>query len=361
MKTKNPEKPQFLRFQCLIILLTLLLSCASTKAYGLSGNLDLFFDSNSSVLHNNSIEQLKSFAELMKDDPTINVVIEGYGDDDTSIEHNLVLAERRAKTTIDYLAGLGIAPARLKTVSEGDIQQQANNQAAKNRGARLVIEGREKSMYPKRVFSWQNLYLLNDENYGYATYSYVLTGKSSVNQVEKTRYIKLIEAVKGQSSSDQLIKSSQRGFYNLFLIPSVKKPNTAHSEPDYRLSKKLLDNISIKATKHLFNQSGPYIITLYKPVGEGNPETIADILYTDLTKVHPAAFPEFVRAYKSHISSEQIQGIERLKSFRANLLNLMLITEECTGFAKVAYAELQSSFSQAGQGKSGMQQSHATP
>jgi hypothetical protein len=77
--------------------------------------------------------------------------------------------------------------------------------------------------------------------------------------------------------------------------------------------------------------------------------------------VHPAAFPEVVRAYKSHVSSEQIHGIEKLASLRADLLNLMLITEECTGFAKVAYADLQSSFSQAGQGKSGMQQSHEAP
>ena len=353
MKRKNPEKPQFLRFRCLIILFTLLLSCTSTKAYGISGNLDLFFDSNSSVLLNNSTGKLKSFAELMKADPTINVVIEGYGDDDTSFEHNLVLAERRAKTTIDYLTGLGIAPARLKTVSEGEIQQQANNQTAtplaQNRGVQLVIEGMEKGMPPKRVSSWQNLYLLNDEHYGYATYSYVLTGKSSVNQAEKTRYIKLLEAVKGQSTPDQLIKSSQRGFYNLILIPSVKKPNTAHSEPDYRLSKKLLDNIniSIKEPKHLLNHIGPYIITLFKPIGEGNPDTITDILYTDLTTVHQAAFPEFVRVYKSHITSEQIQGIEKLKSFRAYLadaLNLMLISEEYVRLAKVANADLQRSF-----------------
>jgi hypothetical protein len=365
MKTKNPEKPQCLLFPCLIILLTLFLCYAPTKVYGLSGNLDLFFDSNTSDLSKNSIEQLKSFAEWMKAHPTITVVIEGYSDENESFECNLALAERRAKSTIDYLITLGIAPARLKTFSDGEVKQHANSQKAsplaQNKGARLVAESREKSISPKRVFSWQYLYLLNEEKYGYATYSYVLTGRSAITQDENMRYLKLIDAVKGQSTPDKLIKSSSRGFYNLFLIPSAKKTTAANAEPNYGLSKQLLDNISIKLPKAVFNQGGPYIITLYKPVGEGDPNTIADILYADLTKVHPAAFPEVVRAYKSHISSEQIQGIERLKSFRADLLNLMLITEECTGFAKVAYAELQSSFSQAGQGKSGMQQSHEAP
>ena len=185
---------------------------------------------------------------------------------------------------------------------------------------------------------------MNGEKSGYATYSYVLTGRSAITQHEKLRYLRLIDAVKGRSTPDKLIKSSSRGFYNLFLIPSEKKPNTANEEPDYERSKKFLDNISIKLPEALFNHGGPYIITLYKPVGEGNPDTIADILYADLTKVHPAAFPEVVRAYKSHVSSEQIHGIEKLKSLRANLLNLMLITEECIGFAKVAYTDFLSSW-----------------
>ncbi len=365
MKTKKPEKSQCLLFPCLIILLTLLLGYAPTKVYGLSGNLDLFFDSNTSDLSQNSVEQLKSFAEGMRAHPAITVVIEGYSDEDESLEYNLALAERRAKSTTEYLVTLGIAPARLKTISDGEVKQHANsekaNPLAQNRGARLVVEGWEKSMFPKRVFSWQYLYSLNDEKYGYATYSYVLTGRSAITQNEEMRYLKLLDAVKGQSTPDKLIKSSLRGFYNLFLIPSVKKQTTANPEPDYGLSKQLLDNISIKLPKALFNQGGPYIITLYKPVGEGDPDVIANILYADLTKVHPAAFPEVVRAYKSHVSSEEIHGIEKLKSLRANILNLMLITEECIGFAKVAYAELQSSFSQAGQGKSGTQQRNEAP
>jgi hypothetical protein len=328
----------------------------SEKVYGRSGNLDLFFDSNTSNLSRNSVEQLKSFAEWMKANPTINVVIEGYSDEDESFEHNLALAERRAKTTIDYLISLGIAPARLKTFSDGEVKQHANDQntspLAQKKGVHVTVDGRAKSMSPKRVFSWQSLYLLNDEKYGYATYSYVLTGRSAINQDEKTRYLKLIDAVTGRSTPDKLIKSSLRGYYNLFLIPSVKNPNTANDEPDYRLSKQLLDIISIKLSKAFLNQ-GPYIITLYKPVAEGNPDTIADILYADLTKVHPAAFPEVVRAYQSHVSSKQIHGIEKLKSFRLDILNLMLITEESIGFVKVAYADLQRYFSQVGQDKIG--------
>ena len=199
-----------------------------------------------------------------------------------------------------------------------------------------------KGLPAKKAFSWIDLYSLNDEKPGYATYSYVLTGRSAKNPDLPSRYLQLIDAVKGQNTPDSLVPSALRRFYNLFLIPSVKKPYPAKNELNYGLSKLLLSNISIKLSEALLD--GPYIITLYKPVGEGNPDAIADIFYVDLTRVHTAAFPLFVRVYKSHVSSEKMHGIEKLFSLKAELLNLMLITEECTGFAKVAYAELQRSF-----------------
>jgi len=374
MKTKNLENMQLLRFSYSIILLTLFLGCTPTKIYGnelqktpsvtqsndIFVRSNLFFDINTSVLSKNSVEQLKHIAIWMKAHPTTTVVIEGYGDNNKSFEHNLALAEQRAKTTADYLIRLEIAPSRLKTVSDGE-KKPENEHLTQNRGVQLVAEGMEKSISPRRVFSWQKLYALNDEKYGYATYSYILTGQSTANQNNKTRYLKLIEAVTGRSKPDQLIKSSLRGYYNLFIIPSVKEKHTGNDKPNYSLSRQLLDNISIKTPQHLFNQSGPYIITLYKPIGEGDPNTITDILYVDLTNVEMAAFPEFVRSYKSHIANQQIQGIEKLNSLRANLLNLMLVTEECIGFAKIAYADLQRSFLKNEQDKSQTQKLHATP
>jgi peptidoglycan-associated lipoprotein len=404
MKTKNPEPMQLLLFPCLIILLTLLSSCAQTKVSGsgvtgikemdpqktqvvdqskdLSGIGDLFFDFKTSVLPLNTVEQLKSIAKWMLANPSANLVIEGYGDENESSEDNLALAECRAESAKDSLIYLGIASSRLKTVNRGeekpfsigrteDSVAQKRMMLVEGMGGggsmppkhvlvNFFVEGRGRSMPPKHVFSWQDLCSLNGEKSGYATYSYVLTGRSATNSDASVRYLKLIDAVKGQSTPDSLISAKLRSSYNLFLIPSKKDQNTANCKPDYEVSKQLLDAISIKLSKALLNQ-GPYIITLYKPVGEGNPDAIADLLYVDLTRVRPAAFPEFVRVYKNHVSREQIHGIEKLDSLRAELLNLMLITEECIGFAKVAYAELQRSFSQAGQGKSSTQQSHEVP
>ena len=325
---------------------------------------DLFFDFNTSVLRMDTIEQLKSIAKWMQANPTTNLVIKGYCDEKESSENNLALAERRANSAKDYLVNLGIAPSRLKTVSFGEEKPFAGGHTEKSgtqtRGAHVALESRKKSMPTKKVFSWQYLYSLNGEKPGYATYSYVLTGRSVITSEAPTRYLELIKAVKEQSTPDSLIPSTLRGSYNLFLIPSVINPHTSDDEPNYGVSKRLLDNISIKLSKALLHQ-GPYIITLYKPVGAGNPDAIADILYVDLTGVQPAAFPEFVRVYKNHVSNEQIHGIQKLASLRAKLLNLLLITEECIGFAKVAYAELQRSFSQAEHGKSGMQQTREAP
>lgn len=314
-----------------------------------SGTDDLYFDFKTSLLRPNTAEQLKSIAKWMLANPSATLVIEGYGDENESSEYNLALADSRAMSAKDYLVNLGIAPSRLKTVSFGEEKPFAPGSGAQTRGAHVAVEDMGKGLPARTAFSWVDLYSLNDEKPGYATYSYVLTGQSAKNPDLPSRYLKLIEAVKGQNTPDSLVPSTRRRFYNLFLIPSGKKPYPADNEPNYGLSKLLLDNISIKLSKALLD--GPYIITLYKPVGEGNPNAIADIFYVDLTRVHPAVFPLFVRVYKSHVSSEEIHGIEKLFSLKAELLNLMLITEECTGFAKVAYAELQRSFSQAGRVK----------
>jgi len=380
MKTKNPETTQLLLFPCLMILLALFLIYGPTRVSGaglteikemdpqktqvvdqskdLFGIGDLSFDFNTSVLRMDTVEQLKSIAQWMLANPSSNLVIEGYCNEKESSEDNLALAERRANSTRDYLVNLGIAPSRLKTISYGEEKPLVNGHSEKSvaqtRGAHVALESREKSIPTKKVFSWQYLYSLNGEKPGYATYSYVLTGRSVITSESPKRYIELIKAVKEQSTPNSLIPSTLRGSYNLFLIPSVINPHTSDDEPNYGVSKRLLDNISIKLSKALLNQ-GPYIITLYKPVSAGNPNAIADILYVDLTEVRPAAFPEFVRIYKNQVSNEQIHGIKKLTSLRAKLLNLMLITEECIGFAKVAYAELQRSFSQAEQGKSGTQ------
>lgn len=57
-------------------------------------------------------EQLKSFRKN-------DVLVEGHCDDRGTIEYNIALGQKRAKTVSDYYAGLGIEGDKLTTISYG--------------------------------------------------------------------------------------------------------------------------------------------------------------------------------------------------------------------------------------------------
>jgi len=58
-------------------------------------------------------------AEILKQNPTVKLVIEGHTDEVGTAEYNLALGERRARAAADYLANLGVNAANLSTVSYG--------------------------------------------------------------------------------------------------------------------------------------------------------------------------------------------------------------------------------------------------
>jgi peptidoglycan-associated lipoprotein len=73
---------------------------------------------------------------------TANVLIEGHCDERGTDEYNLALGERRAKAAKDYLVTLGIADARLNTISYGESKPfaEGHNESAwqQNRRAHFV-------------------------------------------------------------------------------------------------------------------------------------------------------------------------------------------------------------------------------
>ncbi|MCL4558435.1 MAG: peptidoglycan-associated lipoprotein Pal [Deltaproteobacteria bacterium] len=62
---------------------------------------------------------LEQDSKVLSDNPNIKVQIAGYCDERGSVEYNLALGEKRAKSAQDYLETLGIAPGRLSTISYG--------------------------------------------------------------------------------------------------------------------------------------------------------------------------------------------------------------------------------------------------
>jgi len=79
----------------------------------------VFFDLDSSVITSEGQDTLKSQAEYLKANASVNVTIEGHCDERGTREYNIALGERRANATKKYLISLGVEKARIQTISYG--------------------------------------------------------------------------------------------------------------------------------------------------------------------------------------------------------------------------------------------------
>jgi peptidoglycan-associated lipoprotein len=86
---------------------------------------------------------LQASAQVLKQQPTWQITIEGHCDERGTAEYNLSLGERRAVAAKTYLVSLGVAAERLRTVSYGKefpFDPGHDETAwAKNRRAHFVI------------------------------------------------------------------------------------------------------------------------------------------------------------------------------------------------------------------------------
>lgn len=86
-----------------------------------SANLSpIYFDFDQAGVSPAMTEILVSNAEYLKTIPGVRVVIEGNSDERGTNEYNLALGERRAINSLQYLKNLGIAAARMRTLSYGE-------------------------------------------------------------------------------------------------------------------------------------------------------------------------------------------------------------------------------------------------
>ncbi len=97
----------------------------------------VYFDFDKSDLRPDAKAALDADYALLKEFPNAIVQIQGNCDERGTVEYNLSLGERRAKSVQTYLIGLGIDKARLQTISFGEERpvDPGHNEAAwaKNR------------------------------------------------------------------------------------------------------------------------------------------------------------------------------------------------------------------------------------
>ena len=79
----------------------------------------VFFATNETVLTTASRETLRAQAAWLRENSSINVVLEGHADERGTREYNLALGERRANSAKDYLMTYGISSDRISVLSYG--------------------------------------------------------------------------------------------------------------------------------------------------------------------------------------------------------------------------------------------------
>jgi outer membrane protein OmpA-like peptidoglycan-associated protein len=96
------------------------------------------FDFDKSNIKSEFVPVLDEAAQILKDNPNINVTVEGHTDSIGSDAYNQRLSERRAKAVKQYLVSRGIDASRLDTVGKGEKEPIADNM----KGGRDNPEGR---------------------------------------------------------------------------------------------------------------------------------------------------------------------------------------------------------------------------
>jgi peptidoglycan-associated lipoprotein len=94
-------------------------SAPTTTLVGSGDFQPAFFDLDSYTLRDDARAALDKDAKLLRDNPTVNLTIEGHCDERGTAEYNQSLGERRAQAARDYLVAAGIQTSRLNVVSYG--------------------------------------------------------------------------------------------------------------------------------------------------------------------------------------------------------------------------------------------------
>lgn len=108
-----------------------------------SAFMKVYFDFDKYNLVDSAKAALENNARVLRDNPSVIVIIEGHCDERGTVEYNLSLGEKRANAAMAYLKDLGIAANRMSVISYGKERPavMGSNEAAwaKNRRAEFKI------------------------------------------------------------------------------------------------------------------------------------------------------------------------------------------------------------------------------
>ena len=106
---------------------------------------DVRFGYDSADIESDALDVLARNVEWLKQNRNAKVELEGHCDSRGTIEYNLALGAKRAKSVKDHLTGQGISGDRISTISYGEelplCQEETEACWARNRRVHFVILG----------------------------------------------------------------------------------------------------------------------------------------------------------------------------------------------------------------------------
>jgi OOP family OmpA-OmpF porin len=102
--------------------------------------LNVEFDFDKSTIKKGYYQDIDNLAQVMKDYPDINVVIEGHTDSVGTAAYNKKLSQRRAEAVKKYMVEKGIDVNRLKAQGFGEEKPIASNETKEGRRQNRRVE-----------------------------------------------------------------------------------------------------------------------------------------------------------------------------------------------------------------------------
>lgn len=101
---------------------------------------NIHFETASATIKTESISDLDSIADVLLDNPTLNVYIEGHTDNVGADDDNMALSQKRADAVKAYLVGKGVDATRLESKGYGETQPIADNSTPEGRALNRRVE-----------------------------------------------------------------------------------------------------------------------------------------------------------------------------------------------------------------------------
>jgi outer membrane protein OmpA-like peptidoglycan-associated protein len=94
---------------------------------------EITFDNNKSELPRSSYKELDDLVKYLKENESLNLMLEGHTDDNGSEKDNLILSEKRAAAVASYITSRGVSATRVTYKGYGSSRPLKPNDSEENR------------------------------------------------------------------------------------------------------------------------------------------------------------------------------------------------------------------------------------